>query len=455
MPASTQLLLPALLPRATLGLATLAVLTAACDGASPSGGAGPSGTAVGLGAPPSPRASASATSMASTVASAASAASPSVGAAVSAKASAAAAPKADPKVVAKAVVEGRAKVGKKDLEGGLAAFEAGLAGAPKDGTLLAEAAWTAFRLDKLERAADYAKRGLAATGEGELRARILYTAGRIAEAKGDKAAARESYAASLALREDAEVKKRLEGVGGVREETLACSDGAASLEALCTCLLAKADELMNPTSAKATCEPVKEPRLGTPALAVVGFGAPSDEPGERKYVLVAHDGPVHRVVAELGHDFVPGAFGVDNDWSLLGAETKAVAKREVVVVRSKVANHDSNLAGLESCQHDVAQETVCAMGDANRPTRCVLVPMVTESGCGAGAEPDPSDLDSKALLEERKRAWSKAKAVLAWSVEADGSLLVQRVSGDAKLVSAGTLGPHPLFLTGESKSPAK
>jgi len=257
------------------------------------------------------------------------------------------------------------------------------------------------------------------------------------------------------LRDNGEVRKRLDGLGGQRDAKPACSEGAATVEAVCTCLLESANDLMNPLGAKSTCGVVNGPNLGSPALAVVVYGVSSDEPGERRYALVAHDGTVHRVVAELGHDYAPGAFGVDNRLGLLGGERRKVDAREVVVVRSKATNHDSNLAGLEICEYDVDQETVCALGDATRATRCVTVPMQIDSGCGAGVEPDPEDADARALLEERKPTWSKAKVTLRWSVDQEGYLVVKRATGDAKLVSPGTLGKHPLFSSDAARPAAK
>jgi tetratricopeptide (TPR) repeat protein len=181
--------------RAASAWGTLVLLAAACESTPANGTAASasSAQAPGVGAASAIASSAgSATTSASAVSSSS--------AAPTASSSGAKAGKADPKAVSKALLDGRAKVKDKDLEGGLAAFEAGLKDAPKDATLLGEAAWTAFRLDKNDKAAEYVKRGLAVAGAGVTRARSLYTAGRVAEKKGDKEVARASYASSLALR---------------------------------------------------------------------------------------------------------------------------------------------------------------------------------------------------------------------------------------------------------------
>ena len=139
---------------------------------------------------------------------------------VSAKPSASAQTKAaalsasDRTTVLKALEEGRRKSRVKDFFGALSAFDRALALAPDDARVLSEVGWAALNAGDLTRADAANRRALANVKEKTLRAQILYNAGRVAEAKKDSEAARKAYAESLALRDNAEVKKRLDGVSG-------------------------------------------------------------------------------------------------------------------------------------------------------------------------------------------------------------------------------------------------
>lgn len=344
--------------------------------------------------------------------------------------------------VAHALHEGRTKARAKDWAGALASFERGLAAAPNDPTLLAETAWAAFNTSDLAKAESAARRGLAVAKRPNLRAQILYTAGRIAEAKNESDAARRAYGESLALRDNAEVKRRLSALGGSLAGELVCAEGAASIETLCGCLRKRKADLIVMEGDEVTCRslPVSL-TLGTPRLSVVRWGSTS----EAQYLLVAHDGPTFRPVAELGRDYEPGAFGVHNGSTVPGGEKRKLGEREVFVVKSEVRNTDMNLAGLEECFEDIDRETVCALGDEKKPTRCIVVPVSTKSGCGQGVEPDPSELDDamKELLAERKAGWSSTSSALTWSISPQGKLVVRAV-GDAS-ASSGPVGEHPLW----------
>jgi tetratricopeptide (TPR) repeat protein len=352
---------------------------------------------------------------------------------------------ADRKKALKLLEEGRKKARAKDFSAALAAFDQALALTPDDARVLSEIGWAALNTGALDRADKANRRALALTKQPVLRAQILYNQGRVAEAKKDNEAARKAYAASLALRDNAEVKKRLEGVGGAPEPALPCAAGAADVEALCKCLLALTDGPMVPDGMKTVCEAEKTPALATPRLSVLQYGA--EMLGERVHLLVAHDDARIRPVAELGRDYEPGAFGVHNEAKVLGGEVKSFGAQRVVVVKSEQRNADQNMAGLEVCDESASLETACALGSGATPTRCVTVPVSLSSGCGAGVEPDPADLDedTKRILAEMKKSWKQAEAKLSWTLNDKGEIEVKKVSGDATLIHAGLLGAHPLL----------
>ncbi|HVJ91945.1 MAG TPA: hypothetical protein VM580_19225 [Labilithrix sp.] len=359
---------------------------------------------------------------------------------------AAARPTADVRAqVTRALSEGRTSARAKDWPRAVATFERGLSVAPNEATLLAELGWAAFNAGDLAKADAAAQRGLASTKQPNLRAQILYTSGRIAEAKKDRPGAQRAYADSLALRDNAEVRRRLEAVGGPPDDSLTCSRGSESIDALCTCLQRFASRLMTLAGQKIGCRvlPVSL-SLGTPRLSVVRWGTAEDEGGEAEYLLVARDGTTYRPVAELGRDFEPGAFGVHNVSKVVGGEVKKLLNREVVVVKSEVRNTDMNLAGLEECTDNEDRETVCTIGSGTKPTRCFVVPVSSQSGCGPGVEPDELDEDAKQALEERKAEWKTTSQRLTWSLTADGKLVV-RDAADTGGAKGSAIGTHPLF----------
>src|SRR5688572_6201021 len=156
------------------------------------------------------------------------------------------------------------------------------------------------------------KQALTNTKQPERRAAILYNIGRVAEQEKDNATAKTVYAESLTLRYNAEVEKRYTGVGGAPGDVASpfstCSNGSDSLKGLCDCLVAS--DLFADQAEGLTCEPEKVSDLGDPRLSVLSVKR--DFPYQRVPFLVAQDGKRYRAVAELGADFSPGAFGVNN-----------------------------------------------------------------------------------------------------------------------------------------------
>ncbi len=353
--------------------------------------------------------------------------------------------RADRAAFLKPLDAGRKKSRAKDYVGALAELDRALAVAPNDPRVLAEVGWAALNANDLPRAENANRRALALTKEPVARAQILYNMGRVAEAKKDTDAARSAYAESLSLRDNAEVKKRLAAVGGPPASSLPCAAGAPSAEELCTCLL-KSGAVFMPEGERPVCavDPVSL-TLGTPRVAVVRQGA--ETTGERIYLLVARDGAALRPVADLGHDYEPGAFGVHNEAVVKGGGLRIIGPRTVVVIKSELSNNDTNMAGLELCTDHEELETVCTATSDKTPVRCVTVPVSISAGCGPGVDVDEADLDpeTKEALATMKTSWHKSEVKLGWSVTEDGRLLVQKTSGDATLLPTGLIGPHPLF----------
>jgi hypothetical protein len=345
--------------------------------------------------------------------------------------------------------EGRKLSQAKDWAGAIKAFDRALAVAPDDVRVLSELGWAAFQANELSRAETANKRALANAKSPKLRAPILYNMGRVAEARGDKKAAVKAYAESLALRDNAEVKKRLGALdGGVPESVAAsrpCDQPFANVAALCTCLRGRKEDLLASDDVTMTCEPETTPPLGDPRLGVVVWGA---EVVERPHLLTVKEGDRVRAIVELGRDYEPGAFGVHNEAEVKGGEKRSVNGHDVVVVRSEQRNADQNLAGLELCFDHEKLETVCALGDKPDTTKCTPpIPVEVESGCGPGVEPDEADLDdeTRKMVANIKKNATRSRATTAWSVSNDGTVTVTLQSGSRDAVDASILRPHVLW----------
>ncbi len=410
-------------------LVVLLLLVTACSGEGP----GP--------APAASSAPATAASSAPRPTSTASAAST----ATAAKTAKAKATPAERATLVKHLTEGRKLSKKKEFKQAVAELDKALAIAPKDPRVLAEVGWAAFNAGDLERAADANQKALSSTSEPMLRAQILYNAGRVAEEKKDNDAARRAYGDSLALRDNAEVKKRFEGVGGKPDQIVpvwaTCSEGFASAADLCACLVKHADDVIM-VDGKASCDIAKDaPDLGDPRLSIARL---KNELGSADAaLLVAKDGNKFRAVAHLGEDFEPGAFGVHNEVELKGGEIKTVKGRQIAIVKSIQSNVDFNLAGLEVCTFKAESHTVCVLGDDKSPTVCPrIVPVSSEGGCGIGVELDPKDIDAetKALMDEIKANAKPTKTKLSYTIDDDGKLSVKIVDGDASMFPPAALG---------------
>lgn len=356
-------------------------------------------------------------------------------------------------VVLRELKEGRRLSRAKDWAGAIKAFDRALAIAPDDARVLSEVGWAAFQANDLARAESANKRALANAKDPQIRAPILYNMGRVAEAKGQNDVAKKAYGESLALRDNAEVKKRLTSIGGTPPSTdtgldaaagLHCTEGASSIEALCACLGKHDDELMTLGDEKSTCKKMPSAPILHARLSVVQWG--TSGAGERVHLLVLREGEKFRPVAELGRDYEPGAFGVHNTAEVKGGEVKKVHGHDVVVVKSEQNDSDSNLAGIEMCVENQKLETVCALADAAGATKCTQVAVDVESGCTLGVEPEPGDVDeeTKKTVEALKKA-KTTRSKATWSIAEDGKLTVQVVSGPREGIPARMLRPFALW----------
>lgn len=347
----------------------------------------------------------------------------------------------------------------KEWSAALAAFDRALAVMPDDARVLSEVGWAAFQANELTRAEAANARALANANEPLVRAPILYNAGRVAEARGRPDAARKAYRESLALRDNAEVKKRLAGLpvdAGPDEDDdavarLGCRGSFADIRALCKCFEAaqtKDDALMVPSFAKFTCGRVASKSLGDGRLGVVDVGSGPEEPGERQHLLVMREGTKTRWLAVLGTDYEPGAFGVHNSAGAKDGEARTVNGHAVAVVRSVQDDFDSNMAGLEACTFKANYETVCALSDVPGETKCTpRIPLEAASACGPNPDLNPKELDenARAALDDLKKTATASSVRTSWKLSDDGKVNVTVLEGKRDLVGPAALNPAPLW----------
>jgi hypothetical protein len=355
-------------------------------------------------------------------------------------------PAKDRREAVKALEEGRKLSRAKDYKAAIAAFDRALAIDPGNAKVLSEVGWAALQANDLARAEDANTKALASTHDTNLRAMILYNQGRVFEAKNEKAKAIALYDKSLALRDNPEVasrRKSLEAKAPPPAPPVPCASPVADVGALCTCLFGDKTDYLG-SGANPACEAEKDvPPLGDPRLSVVKWSG--GDMAETAHMLALSDEKGVRVLADLGHDYEPGAFGVHNTSEVKGGDAKTVNGKSVVVVRSEENDNDFNMAGLELCSQTQKWETVCKLA---APATCVPVAVSTISGCGVGVEPDPKDLDdeTKKALADIKAHATTQHAETSWTIGDDGKLVVRLIpGGTSDLVLKGMLGSHPLF----------
>lgn len=114
-----------------------------------------------------------------------------------------------------AVAEGRRLHGQRDFEGAIEAYARALDLRPDDPRTLSEQGWAMLFAGRLDHAESALRRAEAGVGdEPRLHASILYNLGRVAEARGQDAAAIDAYQRSLRLRPHPSVYRHLSGLEG-------------------------------------------------------------------------------------------------------------------------------------------------------------------------------------------------------------------------------------------------
>ncbi len=369
---------------------------------------------------------------------------PSGSASASAASSASAKPKAvkPDQAMLKHLAKGRELSKAKKYPEAIAEFDKALALTPNDGRVLSEVGWAALQGKDFERSRTASEKALLSTSEPKIRASILYNLGRVAEEEGKKELAAKRYAESLALRDNAEVEKRLVATGGVPPR--ACSRGFEDEAKLCECLAKRGEwdflASGNGLSCAKSTEPLDKPRLQLLTLS-------GKDAFAKQTLIAAKDTEGWRYIGELGLEYNPGAFGIENTTSFDGLDTRKLGERTLATFKHSQEHRDSNMAGLEICFDTTKVHTLCVMSQTG-PSSCPLsIPIEVESSCGPGVELDPAETDPVviSMAKSAKDGAFKKSAKVSYEVSDAGEVTVKLDAGDKDLLGKSLVGTHKLF----------
>jgi tetratricopeptide (TPR) repeat protein len=276
--------------------------------------------------------------------------------------------------------DGRTRVRDKEYAAGIASYERALALRPGDPRLLVELGWAAFLDGDLERAAQATRQGLLGTREDKAKGAALYNLGRIAEKRGQKAEAADLYRESLAVRPNAIVEKRLNGLG-VETAAAAASPEAPSelgplegpfpsLEAVCAALVPDfAGEGGRVGCAK---DDVQQLEIGQGPLvralllpmwrSYFDVGGPEDAAEVARYLVVETSKGFYRTRTWVSFVYNPGAFGIFEEIeSALELRDLVPGAPPEIVMRAVHRRHDSDLGILEEESEETEWLLVCGL----------------------------------------------------------------------------------------------
>ena len=324
----------------------------------------------------------------------------------------------------KHLAAGRAHAAAKRWPEAALSFEAALAAVPGSARALSELGYAAFFAGDLEKARRTNDLALAAAGEPAQKAQVLFNQGMVEEKQGHAEQARARYRASLALRPNAVVQKRLDALAPASP----CDGAFTDLAALCSCRTTRErDILLSPGDSALTC--AEQPARGVDGLKVVRWGSDT-APGESQRFLAARGKSGWRNVAEVGSDFEPGAFGVHNGASVDSITGRTVDGRRIAVVEWTQNNVDTNMAGLELNMYEAHHVTLCVLDD--EPRCPVSFPLrETETLAYQRDLVDESDTETRDTLTEMEanRPAFSSETSATYTVDEHGTVKVTETRG--------------------------
>lgn len=325
----------------------------------------------------------------------------------------------------KLLAEGRKLAGEKKWAESTKAFEAALAANPGDPRALAELGYAAYHADDLAKATATNTKALEAATDPQLKAQVLFNEGMVAEKQNNKDLAKKSYEASLKLRPNATVEKRLADLGGAAVRT--CDKSYPTIDALCTCLKTnEKDSIMSIGASSFAC--TEKPQT-VPGLMVLrwGGGGDADGSGEHPWILLAKAADGWRKVADLGSDYSPGAFGVNNETTVDSVTSKTIDGRTVAEITWSQHDYDANMAGLEAETYDTKNVTICVLGPV--PKCPITIPVEETSAVIYPIEPEDDEAKQEiAELKKENPEKSETKTAI-YTIDGTGLVTVKETKG--------------------------
>ncbi|GEM_PF-3129413 len=216
--------------------------------------------------------------------------------------------------------EGRALTKKGEYDKGITKYREALTIDASDISVLGELGWAAYKAGDLKLAHQTTFGALKFAREDRQRGMLLYNLGRVEEDRGDKAAAIESYTASLAARPNKTVQARLAKLSSSATPAPAASDSCGPLAVLardlpdlaaaCKQLSTLCEDFQMEEGEPCSCEPTlvaaptDDPTWGLLAFNNEGF------PEQRAWFPVVKTDKGWNLFAEVVSEYNPGMFGI-------------------------------------------------------------------------------------------------------------------------------------------------
>ena len=309
------------------------------------------------------------------------------------RASASAAPTITPearRAYASHLKEGRKLAADKKWGEATTELEKALGQVPGDPRALVDLGWAALQAGDPKKAKRANREALRRAPDAETKAKALYNLGRIAEADGKRDDAIKAYGESLRLRPNETVQKQLDALAKPAAPSPSASASAAPtsvttaqplpctaptpLEEVTGCI-AKTVKLVDDPDVEDTrvAETVaidKSPDVLQKKISVVR--APESR-FEDQFVLVASSLRGWATVADLGHTYNPGAFGIHEEITVPKAEVREIKDHKVLWLEVLHSRYDSDLGVDEDESTEQRDVVLCVLADEKRKeTVCPL-----------------------------------------------------------------------------------
>jgi hypothetical protein len=316
------------------------------------------------------------------------------------------------RALAGAIREGRRAAEEQAWPTALEAFERAVAIDPTSDDVRCEAAFVAFRADRLDDAERLA-RGLQPIMLGDKvldRRRVptamcLYNLGLLKRARSRTEHARKLFARSLELRDNATVRAALEGLDAPTVAERATLAPAASWDEVRDYAVERFCAQEHPAEPCGT----EQSELAIPARLEEPAGTGAAEIDARVVRVVEELGMEIAflavrsrdaiVVSPIGQVYNPGAFGVSGEIETRRFELVDLVPggSPEVLLRYQVWTADTDLAG---CEWSSSTEGALVLCSSEGSLRCAEVPLARSSGSGRRSSCDATDDDGDGDLDE-------------------------------------------------------